>query len=246
MEPEFLPVLKEEEYFLFINFFGIKNKIICELIKLYKEKFILDNTHDFFNTGYKNAISFTSARKYFGVPDGAYLYMPKKIKQNFERFKNISTDHLVNRLIGNQEQSYRQFLKYEKSLTSEIKKISILSELLLSNINYLDVIKKRKHNYLFWSSVLNELNQLKLDHVNENINPFCYPFLPAKYLDKRVLYQKHFFIPSYWPDTLNRKIKGYKYEKYLSNNLLPLPVDHRYAEKDLKRMAEFLLNILKD
>jgi len=60
----------------------------------------------------------------------------------------------------------------EKSLTSEIKKISILSELLLSNINYLDVIKKRKHNYLFWSSVLNELNQSKFNQVFESESYF--------------------------------------------------------------------------
>jgi hypothetical protein len=246
LEPETLPVLNNDEYFLYINFFGIKNRATDKLIKLYTDSFILDNTHDFFNRGYKNTISFTSARKYFGVPDGAYLYMPKKTEQNFERFKKVSIDHLVNRLIGNQELSYKQFLAYEKSLTPNIKRISTLSEIILSNINYGEVINKRKENYLFWSTLLNDINQLKLENVDANLNPFCYPFLPFQTVDKKALHQKLFFIPSYWPDTQHRKIKGYKFERYLSNNLLPLPIDHRYDKNDLKRLAKFLLDLLKN
>ena len=245
LNPLSLPNLSDNEYFLYINYFGMKNSTVTFLIDKYGENLIVDNTHDFFNLGFKGLWSFTSARKYFGVPDGAYLYAPIKIKEKFDRVKEISISHLVNRLAGNQSLAYKQFLEHEQSFNSKILSISKISELLLSNINYKVVKRKRRDNFLFISRFLDKYNTLQLKGI-EKENPFCYPFLPENYIDKSLLYKNNFFIPSYWLDTLQRNKDGFLIEKKLSKNLLPLPIDHRYNKSDLKKLIDFLTKLIKE
>src|SRR5215218_6237743 len=52
LEPRELPVLKENEYILYINYFGIKFSAIDHLIEKYGNKLLIDNTHFFFHKGY--------------------------------------------------------------------------------------------------------------------------------------------------------------------------------------------------
>jgi len=243
LNPTLFPNLSKNEYLFYINYFGIKSSTVTALIMKYGKKLILDNTHDFFNQGYKEVWSFTSARKYFGVPDGAYLYAPIKIERTFDRFKNVSINHLVNRLISSQSLAYEQFLEYEKSLNSKILSISKISELLLSNIDYKIVKQKRKNNFLFISEFLAKYNTLQFKEI-EKENPFCYPFLPESYINKAILHKNNFFIPSYWLDTIKRNKDGFLIEKEFSKKLLPLPIDHRYDEADLKKLVDFLIKLI--
>lgn len=244
LEPLELPYLREREYFLYVNYFGMKNKTVEYLIDTYHDHLILDNTHDFFNnTGYNTIWFFTSARKYFGVPDGAYLYSPIDLSGRYERFADISINHSVNRLIGKQELSHKQFLKYEESLNSEIKSISKLSEKLLSNVDYEKVKNIRKENFEFFMDRLDEFNKLRVDY-NADLTPFCYPFMPNFYINKNIFYENKYYIPSYWLDTIERDREGFEFEKKLSKNLLPLPIDHRYNKDDLKRLLTLLLKML--
>ena len=244
LEPVCLPKAKKGEYFLYINYFGLKNDAIKHFIKIYKKRLIIDNTHDFFSLEYKNRWSFTSVRKYFGVPDGAYLYSPYPMQDKIERFKKTSMEHLLNRMMGNQEIAYKQFVAYEKSLNAKIKKISLISEGLLSSIDYEKVKSIRKSNFEFFDNALRDYNNLKFKYSNKTI-PFCYPFLPDIFINKDKFYKKQIFIPNLWLDTLNRNIKGFELEKDLSKKLLPLPIDHRYNDEDLKRIITFILSLLK-
>ncbi len=65
--------LKEGDYILYINYFGIKNVYINSLINKYGEKLIIDNSQSFFSKFGNNVSSIYSPRKFFGVSDGAYL-----------------------------------------------------------------------------------------------------------------------------------------------------------------------------
>jgi hypothetical protein len=244
LNPVSTPTLKEGEYFLYINYFGIKNDMVGRIIDKYKDKTIIDNVHDFFNKGYDGIWSFTTARKYFGVPDGAYLYSPFTLSEEFERNSDISISHLVNRLMGSQELAYRDFLKYEKSLNSDVKKISKFSEILLSNVDYYNVARIRKRNFQFFMDSLKKYNSLDITYYDD-MNPFCYPLLPSNTIDKTKFHREKYYIPSYWIDTINRNIDGYNIEKQLSVNLIPLPIDHRYEINDLEKLLDYLIDILR-
>jgi len=244
LDPLSLPKLKDKEYIVYINYFGIKKNTVNKLIKEYGNRLIIDNSHDFYSKGNRDNWSFTTARKYFGVPDGAFLYSPKKIIRKFERNQNISVNHLLNRFIGKQAVAFDQFQKYEKTLNSEIKRISKFSESILSNIDYDRIKKVRKDNLDYLMNSLNHLNILEINNAN-NINPYCYPFLPKNPINKELFYNKNIFIPSLWLDTLTRSKTGFVNEKILSKNLLPLPIDHRYTKVDLKSIVVLIQNITK-
>jgi len=73
LEPEFnYSLLRDNEGFLYVNYFGIKDDFIPVLAK-HCSNIITDNSQAFFCRPLKDIDTFYSCRKFFGVPDGAYL-----------------------------------------------------------------------------------------------------------------------------------------------------------------------------
>lgn len=229
--------LKNDEYILYTNFFGIKTKYTHTLIDRYADKIIVDDTHNYFFHGYENNFSFTSARKYFGVPDGAFLLSPKKISINAERNKNATVDHNISRLLGKNDVAHSQFRIYEDRLNDDIEYISILSEKLLSLIDYEKVIYKRKENFNYLHKKLKEYNSLQLN-IDDSQTYFCYPFLPKKRIKREQFYSSKIFIPYLWIDLIHRDISGFDCDKNFALNLLPLPIDHRYSIEDMNLLID--------
>lgn len=242
LEPLTLPDLPEDTYFLYINFFGIKTAVVDRLIERYGSRLIIDNVHSFFEKAYANNWSFTSARKYFGVPDGAYLYPPHdhSISIDLPRYSPPSIDHLINRLIGDRELAYQQNLAYEEALSPNLEKMSHFSEKMLQAIDYQKVIEIRQENFSWLHEQLSSYNQLIIN-VPPNTTHFRYPFLPINLIPKGPFYAQQLFIPSFWSDVHHREIEGFTWEKQLSKQLFPLPIDHRYRKDDLKRLVDFIL-----
>src|SRR5665213_2501147 len=65
------------ELLLYVNYFGIKGSTAAAIASQWRERAVVDDTHGFFQQGYDGAWSFNSARKFFGVPDGAFAYGPR-------------------------------------------------------------------------------------------------------------------------------------------------------------------------
>jgi len=233
MEPCNIPDLNDKEMFVYINYFGLKNKLCNTLAKKYRKKIIIDNTHNFFSFGYEESYSFTSARKYFGVPDGAYLYGGSL--DNVSRNKNTSISHNVKRLEGLLECAYSKYLQEEKKFNIDILRISKISERLLQSVDYDSVVNKRVKNYHYLHKKLKDFNDCKFNlNLEEGVVPFCYPFLPKKNIEKSFFHELKIFVPTLWPDVLDRDNKNkFSFEEGLVNNLIPLPIDHRYGEEDM-------------
>ena len=66
--------IKENEGFLYINYFGLKDAFISSFLKNCKN-LIIDNSQELYFLPKLGIPSFYSCRKFFGVPDGAYLYL---------------------------------------------------------------------------------------------------------------------------------------------------------------------------
>ncbi len=245
MDPVTLPVLAEGEYFYYINYYGVKSSTIEMLYEIYGNKLLIDNTHDFFKKRHHDCLSFTSARKYFGVPDGAFLYHHPNFGVDATRFNEYSLTHSVERLKGNQEKGFEEFQKYEKSLNSEIYQISKLSEKMLSLVDVDRVKRKRQENFQTLRTMLQEQNSLSLKHIGDDDVPFAYPFLPYDYFNKTSLYQFNIFIPTLWADPLARN-ESNEFETRLATSLLSLPIDERYNKEDMKFMATHILKNIND
>lgn len=241
-----LPSVLDGEYIIYCDFFGLKQGYIDRLLNEYSHKLILDNTHSFFHKGYKSPnFSFTSARKYFGVPDGAFLYGPKHetpidVK---DRNKNVTLNHNLHRLLEMQEIAFSEYLDYERSLGSKIELISIVAERLLSSIDFKKVRSIRAENFNYFREQFNDINLLDID--NNVKDGFCYPLLLKSPIDKTKLYEKKVFVPNLWIETTKRSnSEDYPIECKLSSEMLPLPIDHRYNLKDLERVSSLIKEII--
>lgn len=243
LEPKKVPNLSNSELFLCINYFGLKGDYCNKIAATYGEKIIIDDTHNFFNKGRQGAYSFTSARKYFGTPDGSYLYgVSKKCIEKIPRNNNVSILHNIERLEKRYESAYILYKKSESLFDSTIKKISYISEIILNSIDYEHIKEKRIENYKYLQENIGFLNTFSLPYLSEIDAPFCYPFVPEKGIDKQELHQVGLFIPTFWSDVSKRNIDGYEFEKHLSLQMLPLPIDHRYGREEMKRIVEIIKN----
>lgn len=242
LEPVFnLNDISANEAFLYTNYFGVKDSFVNELSRNCKN-LIIDNAQSFFSSPIKGVDSFYSARKFFGVPNGAYVYSKNRIEADLER-DNISIDglrHLIKRVEYGPEVGYKDFLRYEESLTNKpIKKMSKLTQKILKSIDYNKVIKIRKRNFNYLFKNLKTENEMKFE-LNDIQVPMIYPFLRNNNnsLYKRLIENK-VFVAKYWP---NVKVWTEKdsIECFLAENTLALPIDHRYNIEDMARIVKLI------
>lgn len=237
--PKELPALGPNEYVLWTDYFGVCAHHTQRLKELLGERLLIDDTHNFFREGHQSHWSFTSARKYFGVPDGAFLYAPHPISFDAAPFTGISLTHGLLRRLGRSEEAFTAYQDYERSLDCTVHRISEVSEGLLRGVDMERVAAARRENFAFLHAALGPGNQLRLRDTGHV--PFCYPYLPRTPIERSVLHARGFFIPCLWPEVNGRAQPGFDFERRFSVQLLPLPVDHRYTPADLRCLIENLL-----
>jgi hypothetical protein len=246
LEPELSGLDPRRDCVLYVNYFGLKTACAMELAARNGASVIIDDTQAFYQKGYANAWSFNSARKFFGVPDGAYAYgAGLGTFAPSARLEDSRYEHLINRLVGNQDLAYRQFIEHERSVSAELLRPSIFAEQLLAGIDYTRAAQIRRRNFAEVHERLAPLNQLRidLDLIAEAV-PFCYPFLPRIKVPFESLWRRQIFVPQLWPEIEGRTDHGFKWEREISSRLLPLPIDQRYGSEHMERVIEAVLEEL--
>lgn len=241
LEPIFdFEKIKKSEYFVYTNYFGIKDLYITKLSKKCKS-LIIDNAQAFFSFPIKDFDTFYSARKFFGVPDGAYLYTNNMLKEKF--YQDNSTDrfsHLIGRIENGPEKVYDLFKKNEQLLFKQsIKTMSDITRMILKNINYEKVKEVRLENFHYLDQKLQNTNLLNIK-LSKNSVPMVYPYLTKEYDLRNKLIKNRIYIAQYWPNVLKWLDKNH-FEHNLTLFLTPLPIDQRYSKKDMLR----ILGIIK-
>lgn len=240
LEPVFdYTLLRSTDYFLYTNYFGLKDKFIEELAKKVPN-LIIDNSQAFFAKPITRVDTFYSPRKFFGVPDGGYLYMEGVSDLEFpqdsslERFK-----HLLKRVEFGAEVGYEDFKANDISfINNPIMRMSKLTKALLCNIDYEFAKRKRVENFLFLHDHLSKSNELQIKLVGESV-PMVYPFLTNKYNIKRELLKNKIYVATYWPNVIKNNKKG-EVEYYLAERIVCLPIDHRYGIEEMKEIIKKL------
>ncbi len=238
LEPSVLPLLKPNESFLYTNYFGLKQGCVKSLAFKYGKQLIVDNSQAFFAKPVDGIDTFYSARKFFGVADGAYLYTDKKIDVELEQdvsYERMS--HLLKRVDIGAEAGYPEFRKNDDLLCKqEIKKMSKLTESILSGIDYEMVRQKRIQNYTFLNETLSVSNRIHLD-MDEDAVPMVYPYLTQDSSLKQRLNENKIFVATYWPNVFDW-VTPNDVEYKLANCLVCIPVDQRYEDADMERILK--------
>jgi hypothetical protein len=238
-EPVFdYSILKQKEGFLYTNYFGLKDSFISELVKNCKN-LIVDNSQSFFSLPEKGVPTFYSCRKFFGVPDGAYLYLDNVSNIDFpldhseKRFA-----HLLKRIEYGANVGYKDFKANDNNLTGQpIKKMSNLTKALLCNIDYEFIKKKRRENFLFLHKKISKYNKLRINMTKKSV-PMVYPFLTNQSNLRQKLIENNIYTATYWSNVIKWVKKDsleYKYTK----QIVSLPIDQRYN-------IDYLLTIIKN
>jgi hypothetical protein len=245
LEPVRMPSLKEGDLLLYINYFGLKGAAAEAIAAEHGEKVVIDSTHAFYDRGYAGAWSFNSARKFFGVPDGGYLYAPRPLKRTFPPNPNVRVQHLVARLTGRDDAAFSLYQENEAGQVSSPCRMSNLTQRLLANVDHDWVKSKRIENFAAYDRALSSLNGLCLsDRPLSARVPFCYPLLLQHGLPHRLLHERKLYVPRLWEDILRRMGPGYAWERRLAGVLLPLPVDHRLTVADTIRVTNDVVSLM--
>ncbi len=228
--PVFEKILKQGEYLYIVNFYGQINQ---KQIQNFKQKYgnvIIDNVQAFFQKPISGIDTIYSCRKFFGVPDGAYLSTDAQCKEMFDIDKSRTrVKHLLGRFEERATEYYNDFKKNDEAFIDlPLKYMSKFTHNILGAIDYDEVKRKRNQNYAFLAQELAVKNKLKLKKVD---GPYCYPFYCENGMEvKRKLAEKKIFVPTLWPNVL--RLDG-TLEKAFAENILPLPCDQRYDKEDM-------------
>lgn len=241
------PVLDFEigptECLLYTNYFGLKQDTV-KLLRENVRNLIVDNAQAFFSRPLQGIDTFYSCRKFFGVPDGAYLQIDTDERLVLE--KDNSTGrlaHLTGSIDYGIEHSYTDFLENEAKLKdNNIKSMSSLTQALLSNINYQEAKYKRNENFKFLNDKLFLANELNID-IPEGLPAMAYPMLVSKKGVKAKLIEKKIFVPTFWPNVLKWTTDDMLEHKFVKR-MIYLPVDQRYNLDDMAYMVDVLKKII--
>ena len=241
LEPIKLPKLNESEGFLYTNYFGLKQGCVEKLSSVYGNQLIVDNSQSFFSPRIDGIDTFYSARKFFGVPDGSYLYTDSKLEVVLEQDKSyIRMQHLLQRIDESAEKAYILFRQNDDSLDNQpIKLMSRLTERILKDIDYQNVKNRRIENFQYLHKALSNTNILNLELQNYFV-PMVYPYLTNDTNIRKRLIENKVFVAKYWPNVLEWCDRN-TLENELTENIIPIPIDQRYNNDDMNRILQFIL-----
>lgn len=234
--------LADNEAFLCTNYFGIKDHYVRSLPA--KSNIIIDNSMAFFAKPIPGFDTFCSARKFFGVPDGAYLYSYDGAQLDMDLPRSTSyrrCAHLLKRIDLGAEQGYADFKENDAALSDqEIMTMSKLTQRILSSIDYEHVEARRLGNYRLYHHHLGQYNMLPDNLLNAvEHSPLIYPFLTDRLGLREYLISKKVFVAQYWPNVLQWSDED-TWEHAIAEQFVALPIDQRYSNSHVLSLIEMI------
>ena len=247
LEPAIELQPRDDEAVLYVNYFGLKNRKAETFCYAYKNT-IIDCTQAFYyeqgnRNGEKNLRCdiFYSCRKYFGVPDGAYLYTDSKLDEVIpldESFNRLT--FLTKRIDRSAQEAYADFHANDEALANVgMRRMSRLTEKMMRSIDYSVKANKRIQNFHVLDNALRETNRFKWD-MDYGTVPMVYPY----YVENGALLRQHLidnqvFCARYWPNVL-KWCQPSEWEYQLAENLVCIPIDQRYDQEDMKSIISII------
>lgn len=245
LDEAFNPQLDEkiidDSFVLLVNYFGICENEVRKNIKRFKNV-ICDNVQAFFSNPDPDIVTFYSPRKFFGVADGGYIYADNLDASNV--VQDDSAQRYMARLVridGGAEAGSFLFRNTEQLLRrAKIRRMSSLTQKILSSIHYDEVWEKRQENFHYLHKKLKNINQLPIDLKSVH-GPMVYPLFTEQDDLRSYLVKNKIYVPQFWPEVLLRTEQS-SFEYKLANSLCPLPIDQRYSIKQMEWIVELINN----
>lgn len=236
--PDFDKSLGKNDYIYIVNYFGMFSNLQINKLKLEYKNIIIDNVQAFFQMPCDGVDTIYSCRKFFGVPDGAYVYTDSIINEKLEKdFSLNRVKHILGRCEENASKYYDEYRKNEELFESlPLKQMSNITKTILSGIDYKLVKKKRTDNFKYLNENLRNINLLKIKNIS---GAFAYPLYikNAKKIRQNLIKNK-VYIPVLWPNVIEDNKDNVAYE--YASNILVLPCDQRYGLEEMKKIVKII------
>ena len=236
--------LRDEEYLLYTNYFGVKDKYIATLNNIYRGNLIIDNAQALMSKIKTTGPQFFSPRKFIGLADGGIVRGIKdfdKSKYNTDvSYKRYT--HLLKRIDFDAQSAYKDFLYNESTLIGQgIKNMSKLTFTMIKNtdINYIRDVRHSNFNYLHKN--LKMSNKLNIDNFGDFECPMIYPYYSHDENLRQRLITNKIYVATYWPNVFQWSRED-SIEYKLATNLIPIPIDQRYGIKEMQTIIKTINN----
>jgi hypothetical protein len=247
IDENFMPNIvgySEGDYVLWTNYYGNCSEETIDAVVKSFSNLIIDNCHAFFSPPIEGAYNCYSARKFFGVNDGAYL-----IKSSLSRFDQLQIDksstyiqHLIDQIENGINSGYLASQINENRLLGNYKKMSPFTERVLGSINYEDIKIRRRRNFLSYHQTLGHLNSFPIELDSQT--HFYYPFLIEQENLRYKLIKKKVYNPQWWRHILV-KLPETSFESRLAKFTILLPLDQRYDSQDVQEVCDIVLDCIE-
>jgi len=236
---------QKDEAVLLVNYYGIMSRERMRTLSIDYPNVIIDNCQAFFCPPLPGVMNVYSARKFVGVPDGAYVIGTNAHQYTEEYPKGYSSDtagFLLQRIeYGCEGKGYEARALNEKRVdTEDIMRMSTLTYRLLDGYDYHNNIAQRKKNFQAACNLFGDVNAWEPTHfTDEETVPMVYPLaIENDNLLPRLLKAKHF--QGHWWHYLTEEMPPNSFEYWMSRYMVPITIDQRYDKEDL----EYLRNVI--
>lgn len=235
-------VLKVGDCLLWVNYCGVMaQKTIENVVNLQSitgVKVIIDNIPAYFSEPKMEAINIYSCRKFIGVPDGGHIIGNDIQSIELPTYSTAENYiYLLKAIETGSNSAYEGYNESEKRFRESKTAYSmpLLTKVILGNVDYRAVIKKRKDNFGVLHKYLENSNRLM---INTSTNtPSVYPYLCSNVKLRERLLESKIYISRFWKHVLINEFAN-EFEKDLAEFLIPLPIDQRYGIDDMEYIAK--------
>lgn len=228
--------LGPNEVMILVNYFGLCAPAVeAQLTAAQSDAVVVDNSQAYFQAPFRALANIYSPRKFLPVPDGGFIETAEQLRQDHlgdaESLRRFS--YLLQRVGAPPEATRTLYLASEMSL--EGPSFSAMSDVTRAWIRAQDqntIRARRRSNYRILARRFpnSGLNLEMGDQV-----PLCFPLSvgdgPGLH---RLLLAERIFCPRYWPEV--QPVNAF--EASLIDRCVFLPIDHRYSESDMNRIAD--------
>jgi hypothetical protein len=237
-QPNWETITADEGFLYLVDYFGLlREETIDYALELFSDRLIVDETQGFFRLPRPQVDTLYTTRKYFGVPDGGFVYVDRLLERRLEKDESRTR---MNYLLGRFERTASEFFSEAQENNEAVsvgyaREMSLITKNLLRSLDYDGIIARRESNYRFLERYLSQHNSLEIEMP---IGPFAYPFLVKDGPSARALMAaQKIYIPTLWPNVVVDLEVGEIAKEY-ATNILPLPVDQRYDKEDMRLIVD--------
>ena len=236
---------KPGEAVVFVNYFGIMSQARMQSLAKQYDNVIIDNSQAFFCKPIEGCMNVYSARKFVGVPDGAYVIGEHAEKYVDEYEKCYSSDtslFLLQRIeYGCEGKTYESRMVNEHRIDNEdIMQMSGLTRMILDGTDYEYIKTKRKENFKTVCKLFEDVNCIHPTmYADDDVVPMVYPLLVEDDdLLGKLLENKHF--QGHWWSYLLDEVEKDSYEYWISRYVIPITIDQRYGKNELQHIRKLI------